>query len=148
MSGTGRSKTPARKTLARKAGKASNSLTREEYLAQLDYEWSEKQLQEKVNRDFAGEGWLFYHTHYSKGSQDGFPDLVALREETGRQVVIELKVKDNKPTADQRAWMRAFRRSGSEVYLFYPRDFYTIVKLAEGGYRPEWEWTDPGEQAA
>lgn len=127
----------------RKAPATSNSISRDEYLAQLDYEWSEKQFQTKVNRDFKQAGWLNYHTLRSKGSEGGFPDNVILGEESGRQLVIELKVKKRKPTDEQKRWLRAFRRAGSEVYVLYPRHFYLIGELTAGGYDPQWEWEDP-----
>jgi hypothetical protein len=56
----------------------------------------------------------------------GFLDLLLVRE---RLVTIELKVKPNKLTAEQREWMRAYERAGVECHAFYPEDWDTLVEV-------------------
>jgi hypothetical protein len=68
-------------------------------------------------------GWLLYHTHDSRRSEPGFPDLVLLRE---RVVWAELKTDAGRLTPAQAAWVEALRRAGQEVYLWRPGDWGQI----------------------
>ena len=64
-------------------------------------------------------GWKVYHTHDSRRSQEGFPDLILIRET--RLIVAELKTLDNTTTSEQRAWLSAFIGiSHPEVALWRP----------------------------
>ena len=66
-------------------------------------------------------GWKVYHTHDSRHSEEGFPDLVMLRGE--RMIVAELKVGGKVPTRAQVDWLLAFSRvAGSECYLWDETD--------------------------
>lgn len=49
-------------------------------------------------------GWRAYHTHDSRRSDPGFPDLVLVRPP--RVLFVELKVGRRQLTGDQEAWMR------------------------------------------
>jgi hypothetical protein len=80
-------------------------------------------------RDYAHRAarppWLTYHTRRSKGSDPGFPDLVAVRP--GRLVVAELKVYPatqarGRPTERQAEWLAAFALVGAEIYVWRPPD--------------------------
>lgn len=51
----------------------------------------------------------------------GFPDLVMARK--GRVIFAELKVKDNKPDADQELWLDALRGTAAETYVWWPKDW-------------------------
>jgi hypothetical protein len=68
-------------------------------------------------------GWRVYHTHDSRRSAAGFPDLVFVRE---RVVYAELKVPPNKATAEQDAWLEALRAAGEEAHLWYPESWPEI----------------------
>ena len=48
-------------------------------------------------------GWIVYHTHDSRRSDPGFPDLVLVRG--GRIIFAELKREDGKLTTDQKEWI-------------------------------------------
>lgn len=48
-------------------------------------------------------GWKIYHTHDSRRSHPGWPDLALARN--GRLLLIELKKQDGKVTPDQQAWL-------------------------------------------
>jgi hypothetical protein len=76
-------------------------------------------------------GWESYHTHDSRRSEAGFPDLVMLREmrDEARLVVAELKMPGKKPTDAQMKWLRLFRLAGAETFTWYPYDLETIVKV-------------------
>ena len=72
-------------------------------------------------------GWRVYHTHDSRHSAAGFPDLVAVRD--GRLVFAELKSDDprSKPTREQRAWAAELDATEcAEVYLWRPADWDTV----------------------
>lgn len=47
-------------------------------------------------------GWLCYHTYDSRRSQEGFPDLVLVRD---RVLFVELKSERGKQSPAQREWM-------------------------------------------
>lgn len=71
-------------------------------------------------------GWLVYHTHDSRRSEPGFPDLLMLKD--GRIVVFECKVGKNKLTADQERWMLAFREvENCTMFVVYP-DSWPLIK--------------------
>lgn len=72
-------------------------------------------------------GWQPYHTHDSRKSEPGFPDLVLTN---GEDVLIwELKDNRRKPTADQERWLNLLQHTGKvEAGLRRPRDWPAIVE--------------------
>lgn len=67
-------------------------------------------------------GWeLAYHTHDSRRSQEGFPDLVLIR----RPVVIyrELKTEKGVVSRAQQTWLDALVACGQDAKVWRPRDF-------------------------
>jgi hypothetical protein len=68
-------------------------------------------------------GWRPYHTHDSRRSHPGFPDLVLVRE---RVIWAELKSDRGKVSAEQQAWIDALVRAGQEVYVWRPEDWGEI----------------------
>lgn len=72
--------------------------------------------------------WTVYHTHDSRRSVKGFPDLVLAKE--GRPVVYaELKTETGKPTAEQQGWLALLRLTPSQAFLWRPRDWEQVVKV-------------------
>ncbi len=71
-------------------------------------------------------GWLCYHTHDSRRSAAGFPDLVFVRE---RVVWVELKTARGRVRPEQQRWLDALGRAGQEVYLFRPGDWARIEEV-------------------
>ena len=71
-------------------------------------------------------GWKVYHTHDSRRSVAGFPDLVLLRQ--GVLIVAELKVGKNQPTAEQAEWLRSFHAVGGRVFVWYPEHWTEIER--------------------
>ena len=51
------------------------------------------------------QGWMVYHTHDSRKSESGFPDLVMVRN--GRLLFVELKSAKGVTTEAQHAWLLA-----------------------------------------
>lgn len=64
-------------------------------------------------------GWThIYHTHDSRRSASGFPDLVLIRGP--RILFIEIKSETGRVSADQESWLEALRATCAEVYLWKP----------------------------
>lgn len=80
----------------------------------------EAQLQSAVLDVAERYGWLAYHTHDSRRSQPGFPDLVMVKRK--RVLYVELKQSGKYPTAEQREWLQALYQADQEVGLWYPQD--------------------------
>lgn len=65
---------------------------------------SEKQWQGLVIQAAVRGGWEAYHTHDSRRSQAGFPDLVLVKE--GRVIFAELKTETGKLSPAQERWLK------------------------------------------
>jgi hypothetical protein len=70
--------------------------------------------------------WRVYHTHDSRKSQHGFPDLVLVRD---RLMMLELKRDTTRTTPPQRQWLAALHATGVEVYVVRPRNTDAIARL-------------------
>lgn len=68
-----------------------------------------------------GKGW---RTPVA-GDGQGFLDWLCVRE---RLIIIELKTKKDKLRPDQEEWKAAWERINAEVYVFWPKDWDTVVK--------------------
>ncbi len=62
-------------------------------------------------------GWMVYHTHDSRRSAAGFPDLVLVRETV---LFVELKVPPNRLSPDQAAWVERLRGAGQAACVWTP----------------------------
>ena len=71
-------------------------------------EMSEAELQILVCDAADLHGWLTYHTHDSRRSPAGFPDLIMLRDRY--ELVVELKSATGRLRPDQVVWMDAFAK--------------------------------------
>lgn len=87
---------------------------------------SEKSLMWSVINLAESCGWRWYHVFYSQKSNEGFPDLLLLRE--ARQIVAELKKEGENPTEAQLAWLHAFQLTGCQVFVWRPSDWPAIVE--------------------
>lgn len=85
---------------------------------------SEKRLQANVVSLAKACGWsLVYHTHDSRRSEGGFPDLIMLRGDRG--LAVELKAEHDSTKAErkvaQQVWLDGFERiAGFDAYLWRP----------------------------
>lgn len=72
-------------------------------------------------------GWLAYHTHDSRRSQPGFPDLVLAHARQQRLIFAELKTERGRQTNEQKLWeghLRVIRSAVAlEFYLWRPTDW-------------------------
>jgi hypothetical protein len=86
---------------------------------------TEAQWQSQVVQLAKLYGWRVYHTHDSRRSEPGFPDLVLVRE---RVVYAELKTEKGKTSPHQKAWVQALTEAGQEVYLWRPADLEYVSR--------------------
>jgi hypothetical protein len=88
---------------------------------------SEAQFQARVVALARANSWAVYHTHDSRRSEAGFPDLVMLRH--GALLVAELKVGTNRPTPEQCSWIAEFALvPQAQVYVWKPEDWPQITE--------------------
>lgn len=86
---------------------------------------TEKQFQQRVLDLAALKGWKAYHTHDSRRSQPGWPDLVLIRGQRG--IFAELKTDTGRVSAAQQEWLDAIAGTGAEVAVWRPRDWPAVV---------------------
>ena len=86
----------------------------------------EKELQAWVLEAAITTGWLGYHTHDSRRSESGFPDLVLARERT---MFRELKISSapSVVTAEQRVWLHRLRAAGQDADVWTLADWPTRI---------------------
>lgn len=82
-----------------------DQITQAEYRTYLENAVSEASFQHIVQSYATLMSWLCYHTYDSRRSDEGFPDLVAVRGT--RMVIAELKVKRGKLSLAQEVWQEA-----------------------------------------
>lgn len=107
--------------------------------------FSEAQFQRWVI-DFARlNGWLCYHTRDSRGSEAGFPDIVAIRGD--RILFRELKTETGKVSAEQARWIAALEHAGQDVAVWRPSDEKVIEEALRRQTGASVTKTDPREAA-
>lgn len=79
---------------------------------------SEKGFQNIVVAMAKRRGLLVYHTHDSRRSQPGFPDLVIVGP--GGLIFRELKSPTGKATFDQMQWLQTLAATGADAGLWRP----------------------------
>lgn len=95
-------------------------MSAEEYRRLEAGKMSETQLLEHIRSACRKLGLKCYHTHNSKHSERGFPDLVIL----GNPVLFrELKSSTGKVTPDQQAWLDELREKGQDAGVWRPADW-------------------------
>ncbi len=74
-------------------------------------------------------GWRVYHTHDSRRSEPGFPDLVMVRK--GRLVFAELKAEGGRFRPGQKDWLADLGDVGAPVaaYLWKPSNWDAIEEV-------------------
>ena len=87
---------------------------------------TEKQFMQNVIDLAKILGFAVYHTHDSRRSQGGWPDLVLLKD--GRMIAAELKSERGRVTQEQEAWLDGLGEvAGIESYLWRPGDWDAIT---------------------
>jgi hypothetical protein len=70
-------------------------------------------------------GWRHYHTHDSRRSEPGWPDLALVRE---RLVLAELKTDTGRISAHQERWLSLLSQAGVETYVWRPGDREHVIR--------------------
>ncbi len=76
-----------------------------------------------------------YHTHDSRRSAGGFPDLVMVHVREGRVIFAEFKAMTGKVSLEQRGWLWDLALAGAEVYVFNPANWNLVVDVLSGAHR-------------
>ncbi len=84
---------------------------------------TEAQFQQQIIDLAHALGWRTYHTHDSRRSAPGFPDLVLVRD---RIVYLELKTETGKVSHDQADWIAALTAAGGTALVVRPSDLDRI----------------------
>ncbi len=71
-------------------------------------------------------GFKVYHTHDSRRSESGWPDLVLVRD---RIFFVELKTEKGKVSAEQDDWLRAISIAGGIVCVWRPSMWAEIERV-------------------
>ncbi|MFE6228925.1 VRR-NUC domain-containing protein [Cellulosimicrobium sp. NPDC057862] len=93
-----------------------------EYHADVAAGMKEDALQAQVIAVARDLGFLVYHTHDSRKSERGWPDLVLVHPTRGRLLYRELKQQKRYPTPEQRKWLAALAATGADVGVWRPLD--------------------------
>lgn len=86
---------------------------------------SEAELQQLVLDVASAYGVLAYHTHDSRRSQPGFPDLVLVGS-TG-VLYVELKSTKGRLSPMQIYWLNALHEAGQRAQVWRPADWPTTI---------------------
>lgn len=76
--------------------------------------------------------WRAYHTHDSRRSEPGFPDLVLVSADRRRVIYAELKTDTGRLTGEQEAWLRDLAAAGCETAIWRPRHLPEIGGVLRG----------------
>jgi hypothetical protein len=71
-------------------------------------------------------GWLVYHTHDSRRSQPGFPDLVLLRAPVA--LFVECKSERGRLRAEQAVFLDTLTACGCDARVWRPGDWPEVVE--------------------
>lgn len=84
---------------------------------------TEAQFQEQVIKLARALGWNHYHTHDSRRSPSGFPDLVLTNNMQRRVIYRELKrEKGGRVSPAQKEWITNLETCGQDVDIWRPSD--------------------------
>jgi hypothetical protein len=100
----------------------SRPITRDEYLEREAAAMTEAVLQSRVLGMARELGYIAYHTHDSRRSQPGYPDLHLVSLRRGRSLMRELKTTRGRVSPDQQTWLVALRAAGVDAAVWRPMD--------------------------
>lgn len=93
---------------------------------------SERAFQQGVLKLARFHGFaLAYHTHDSRRSAPGFPDLVLVNPRTGRVLWRELKTNKGRVSPEQRAWLDGLASAGQDAGVWRPDDLESGLVIAD-----------------
>lgn len=97
-------------------------VTIDEYRLQVAKQMSENALQDQIEALAFDLGWKTYHTHDSRRSNPGWPDLALVHPKRGRFMVRELKKHTGRVSKEQREWLDALTGAGVDAGVWRPMD--------------------------
>jgi hypothetical protein len=121
-------------------------ITAAEHRALVAQDMSEDTLLAQVRRLAVDLGWIVYHTHDSRRSEAGFPDLVLVNARQGRILFRELKKMRGRVSAAQKIWIEGLTAVGQDAAVWRPDDLVEERILAE--LLPPTGTTDTGRTTA
>lgn len=95
----------------------------------------EEQLLAAVRKLAHLTGWLTYHTHDSRRSERGYPDLTLVHDRQQRTIFAELKTDTGTTTVEQEVWLTALHAAGQETALWRPADLPDLPTILRGDRR-------------
>lgn len=98
--------------------------------------WSESEFQSHVMTLARQLGFTQqYHTHDSRRSQAGFPDLVLIHARTKKLMFVELKAQAGRVSPAQESWLNDLRLGGQVAEVWRPSDWVSgrILQVLRGG---------------
>jgi hypothetical protein len=100
------------------------SISTAEYHAMQAAIMTEDELLKLVTVHAGRYGWLVYHTHDSRRSQAGYPDLHLVH--VGRKLTLFRELKSMKGSArpEQKVWLAALKSVGSDAGIWRPIDWF------------------------
>lgn len=117
-------------------------ITAAEHRASVAEAMSEDAFLAQVRRLATDLGWMTYHTHDSRRSESGFPDLVLISPAQGRTLFRELKKMKGRVTPDQKRFLEALNAVGQDAAVWRPDDLLEERILNE--LMPSTNRTRPG----
>lgn len=106
-------------------------ITAAEHRASVAQAMTEDALLAQVRRLASDLGWLTYHTHDSRRSESGFPDLVLISPKQGRILFRELKKMRGRVSPDQKIWIEGLTAVGQDAGVWRPDDLVEERILGE-----------------
>ncbi|MCR6706570.1 MAG: VRR-NUC domain-containing protein [Cellulomonas sp.] len=110
---------------------APRSLTPQQHRALVAEQMTESALQAQILTAARTTGWLAYHTHDSRRSRPGFPDLVLVHDRRGLVLFRELKTERGRVRPEQREWLSALAAAGADAGVWRPSDWLGERVIAE-----------------
>lgn len=85
---------------------------------------TEAELQAVIIAHAQRLGFIVYHTHDSRRSQPGYPDLHLVHPKRGVSLFRELKSQKGKLRADQVIWLDGLTATGADAAVWRPIDWF------------------------
>jgi len=101
------------------------SISADQYAHLMAAQMTERAFQQAVENLALRAGWLVYHTHDSRRSRPGFPDLVLVHAARGLVLFRELKTQTGRLTPAQKRWLTDLKTAGADAAVWRPLDWHT-----------------------